>query len=85
MKGSDLVITTDFRQVLAETAYRTTGVGNLEPLVPQSRCRLSELIGIIQVKYEGIKLVTWRNLAGSPRRFDPGALSSRRALLPLQI
>ncbi len=48
-QGRDLAITTDFRQVLAETAFRTLGARNLELVFPRAELRTNKFLGILQV------------------------------------
>jgi len=45
----DLAITTDFRQVLGEAAYRTLGSRNLELVFPGSRLQANHFLGFVQV------------------------------------
>ena len=45
----DLAITTDFRQVLGEAAYRTLGSKNLETVFPGAQLQSSHFLNIIQV------------------------------------
>lgn len=47
--GRDLAITTDFRQVLGEAAYRTLGSRNLELVFPGSQLRINRFLNILQV------------------------------------
>lgn len=48
-EGRDLAITTDFRQVLGEAAFRTLGSRNLELVFPNSRLRANNFLNILQV------------------------------------
>jgi uncharacterized protein (DUF1501 family) len=48
-QGRDLAITTDFRQVLSEAAYRTLGARNLELVFPQSGLQRRNFLNILQV------------------------------------
>ncbi|HEX4039209.1 MAG TPA: DUF1501 domain-containing protein [Acidobacteriaceae bacterium] len=48
-QGRDLAITTDFRQVLAEAAYKTLGSRNLELVFPQSGLQRKDFLNILQV------------------------------------
>ncbi len=48
-QGRDLAITTDFRQVLAEAAFKTLGSRNLELVFPQSGLRRKDFLNILQV------------------------------------
>jgi uncharacterized protein (DUF1501 family) len=48
-EGRDLAITTDFRQVLGEAAFRTLGSRNLELVFPSSRLHTSNFLNILQV------------------------------------
>ena len=48
-QGRDLAITTDFRQVLSEAAYRTLGARNLELVFPQSGIQKRDFLNILQV------------------------------------
>jgi uncharacterized protein (DUF1501 family) len=45
----DLAITTDFRQVLGEAAYRTLGSRNLEIVFPSSNIKTNNFLNIIKV------------------------------------
>lgn len=45
----DLAITTDFRQVLGEAAYRTLGSKNLETVFPGAQLQASRFLNIIKV------------------------------------
>ncbi len=46
-QARDLSITTDFRQVLGEAAYRTLGAENLELIFPGSRLRPAQFLNLI--------------------------------------
>jgi uncharacterized protein (DUF1501 family) len=48
-EARDLAITTDFRQVLGEAAYRTLGSRNLELVFPGSRLQANHFLGFVQV------------------------------------
>ncbi|MGA8530981.1 MAG: DUF1501 domain-containing protein [Acidobacteriaceae bacterium] len=48
-QGRDLAITTDFRQVLSEAAYKTLGARNLEMVFPQSGLSRRNFLNILQV------------------------------------
>jgi uncharacterized protein (DUF1501 family) len=48
-EGRDLSITTDFRQVLAEAAYKTLSARNLEVVFPQSGLQRRNFLNILQV------------------------------------
>ena len=48
-EGRDLAITTDFRQVLGEAAYRTAGARNLEIVFPGAQLKTSNFLNILQV------------------------------------
>ncbi|HEV2280089.1 MAG TPA: DUF1501 domain-containing protein, partial [Acidobacteriaceae bacterium] len=48
-EGRDLAITTDFRQVLGEAAFRTLGSRNLDLVFPGSRLHSSSFLNILQV------------------------------------
>jgi uncharacterized protein (DUF1501 family) len=48
-EGRDLAITTDFRQVLAEAAYKTLGARNLEVVFPQANLQRRSFLNILQV------------------------------------
>ena len=48
-EARDLAITTDFRQVLGEAAYRTLGSRNLELVFPGSRLQTNHFLGFVQV------------------------------------
>jgi uncharacterized protein (DUF1501 family) len=43
----DLAITTDFRQVLGEAAYKTLGASNLDLVFPGSQLRPSQFLGLL--------------------------------------
>lgn len=45
----DLAITTDFRQVLGEAAYKTLGARNLEQIFPQSSLKNNSFLEILKV------------------------------------
>ncbi len=47
-EGRDLVVTTDFRRVLAETATRTLGVRNLTTIFPGATVRPTDFLGILE-------------------------------------
>jgi uncharacterized protein (DUF1501 family) len=47
-EGRDLAITTDFRQVLGEAAYRTAGARNLEIVFPGAQLKTSNFLNILQ-------------------------------------
>jgi uncharacterized protein (DUF1501 family) len=46
-EGRDLAITTDFRQVLGEAAYKTLGAQNLELVFPGSELKTSQFLNLI--------------------------------------
>jgi uncharacterized protein (DUF1501 family) len=48
-EGRDLAITTDFRQVLGEAAYRTAGAKDLEIVFPGAQLKTSNFLNILQV------------------------------------
>jgi uncharacterized protein (DUF1501 family) len=48
-EGRDLAITTDFRQVLGEAAYKTLGARNLDVVFPQSGLQRRNFLNILQV------------------------------------
>jgi uncharacterized protein (DUF1501 family) len=48
-EGRDLAITTDFRQVLSEAAYKTLGAQDLEVVFPQSGLQRRNFLNILQV------------------------------------
>ncbi len=48
-EGRDLAITTDFRQVLGEAAYKTLGARNMEVVFPQSGLQRRNFLNILQV------------------------------------
>jgi uncharacterized protein (DUF1501 family) len=45
----DLAITTDFRQVLGEAAYKTLGARNLEVVFPGAQLQNSRFLNILKV------------------------------------
>src|SRR5579875_3571665 len=47
-EGRDLAITTDFRQVLGEAAFRTLGASNLEAVFPGSRLHTSNFLQVLK-------------------------------------
>jgi uncharacterized protein (DUF1501 family) len=47
-EGRDLAITTDFRQVLGEAAYKTVNAHNLEQVFPGAGLKPSHLLNILQ-------------------------------------
>ena len=47
-EARDLAITTDFRQVLGEAAYRTLGSRNLELVFPGSHIQTNNFLGLIE-------------------------------------
>ena len=47
-EGRDLVITTDFRQVLGEAAYRTLGAKNLESVFPGAKVTPAQFLQILR-------------------------------------
>ena len=47
-EGRDLAITTDFRQVLGEAAFRTLGSKNLDLVFPGARIQSSRFLNIVQ-------------------------------------
>ena len=47
-EGRDLTITTDFRQVLGEAAYRTIGARNLDLVFPGARLKTSSFLNLLQ-------------------------------------
>ncbi len=46
-EGRDLAVTTDFRRVLGEAAYKTLGAKNLETVFPGSRVRPDQFLNLI--------------------------------------
>ena len=46
-EGRDLAITTDFRQVLGEAAYRTLGAKNLELVFPGAQLKPADFLNIV--------------------------------------
>jgi uncharacterized protein (DUF1501 family) len=46
-EGRDLVVTTDFRQVLGEAAYKTIGARNLDIVFPGAHLRQQQFLGLI--------------------------------------
>ena len=46
-EGRDLVVTTDFRQVLGEAAYKTLGSRNLDLVFPGAGLRQQQFLGLI--------------------------------------
>jgi uncharacterized protein (DUF1501 family) len=46
-EGRDLVVTTDFRQVLGEAAYKTLGARNLDLVFPGAGLRQQQFLGLI--------------------------------------
>lgn len=48
-QARDLAITTDFRQVLGEAAYRTLGSRNLELVFPGSRLQTNHFLNFVQL------------------------------------
>jgi uncharacterized protein (DUF1501 family) len=46
-QGRDLTVTTDFRRVLGEAAYKTLGAKNLELVFPESQVQPSEFLNFI--------------------------------------
>jgi uncharacterized protein (DUF1501 family) len=48
-EGRDLAITTDFRQVLGEAAYKTVNAHNLEQVFPGAGLKPSHFLNILQV------------------------------------
>ncbi|MGC2546824.1 MAG: hypothetical protein WA426_13330, partial [Silvibacterium sp.] len=44
----DLAITTDFRQVLGEAAYKTLGSQNMEAVFPGAQLRTSHFLNILK-------------------------------------
>jgi uncharacterized protein (DUF1501 family) len=44
-EGRDLAVTTDFRKVLGEAAYKTLGAKNLELVFPGAKVVPSEFLG----------------------------------------
>jgi uncharacterized protein (DUF1501 family) len=48
-QGRDLAITTDFRQVLGEAAFKTLGSRNLEVVFPQSSLNKRDFLNFLQV------------------------------------
>ncbi len=48
-EGRDLAITTDFRQVLGETAYKTLGARQLDVVFPESGLQRRNFLNILQV------------------------------------
>ncbi|HEX3436445.1 MAG TPA: DUF1501 domain-containing protein [Pseudacidobacterium sp.] len=47
-EGRDLAITTDFRQVLGEAAYRTTGARNLDLIFPGAGLKTNRFLNILK-------------------------------------
>jgi len=47
-EGRDLTVTTDFRRVLGEAAYKTLGARNLEMVFPGARVSPSEFLNLAQ-------------------------------------
>ena len=48
-EGRDLAITTDFRQVLGEAAYKTLGAKNLDLVFPGAQLKSSDFLNIVSV------------------------------------
>jgi uncharacterized protein (DUF1501 family) len=48
-EGRDLAITTDFRQVLGEAAYKTLGARNLDLVFPGARLKSGDFLDIVSV------------------------------------
>ncbi|HEY0796973.1 MAG TPA: DUF1501 domain-containing protein [Acidisarcina sp.] len=48
-EGRDLAITTDFRQVLGEAAYKTLGAKNLEVVFPGAQLQSNHFLDIVKV------------------------------------
>ena len=48
-EGRDLAITTDFRQVLGEAAYKTLGAKNLEVVFPGAELKAKDFLNIVSV------------------------------------
>lgn len=48
-ESRDLAITTDFRQILGEAAYRTLGSHNLNVVFPGSDLRVNQFLNILQI------------------------------------
>ena len=46
-EGRDLTVTTDFRRVLGEAAYKTLGAKNLELVFPGSEVKPKEFLNFI--------------------------------------
>jgi len=46
-EGRDLVVTTDFRQVLGEAAYKTLGARNLDLVFPGAQLRQQQFLGLL--------------------------------------
>jgi uncharacterized protein (DUF1501 family) len=47
-EGRDLMVTTDFRSVLGEAAYKTLGAKNLEVVFPNAQVRPAEFLGLMR-------------------------------------
>ena len=47
-EGRDLAVTTDFRRVLGEAAYKTLGAKNLELVFPGARVNPTEFLNFSQ-------------------------------------
>jgi uncharacterized protein (DUF1501 family) len=46
-EGRDLVVTTDFRQVLGEAAFKTLGARNLDVVFPGAKLQKHQFLGLI--------------------------------------
>ena len=46
-EGRDLMVTTDFRQVLGEAVYTTLGARNLDVVFPQAGLHQQQFLGLI--------------------------------------
>ncbi len=46
-EGRDLAVTTDFRRVLGEAAYKTLGARNMELVFPGSRVAPAEFLNFV--------------------------------------
>ena len=46
-EGRDLAVTTDFRRVLGEAAYKTLGAKNLEVVFPGARVKSTDFLGLV--------------------------------------
>ncbi len=48
-EGRDLTVTTDFRNVLGEAAYKSLGARNLEAVFPGARVRPAEFLNLMEI------------------------------------